>query len=112
MTSLSDLSLFDPAVMASIDAAAGQSGIPLYDLMERAGQAVAASALRHYPQAQRFVVLCGGGNNGGDGYVAARALVESGAVVVVHHLGDAGTLRGDARMAFERSGVAPLPLGD
>ncbi|WP_425902819.1 NAD(P)H-hydrate dehydratase [Agrobacterium radiobacter] len=112
MTSLSQLSLFDPAVMASIDAAAGQSGIPLYDLMERAGQAVAASALRHYPQALRFVVLCGGGNNGGDGYVAARALVESGAVVVVHHLGDAGALRGDARMAFERSGVAPLPLGD
>lgn len=112
MTSLSQFSLFDPAVMASIDAAAGQSGIPLYDLMERAGQAVAASALRHYPQALRFVVLCGGGNNGGDGYVAARALVESGAVVVVHHLGDAGALRGDARMAFERSGVAPLPLGD
>ncbi|MBP2573128.1 hydroxyethylthiazole kinase-like uncharacterized protein yjeF [Agrobacterium tumefaciens] len=112
MTSLSQLSLFDPAVMASIDAAAGQSGIPLYDLMERAGQAVAASALRHYPQALRFVVLCGGGNNGGDGYVAARALVESGAVVVVYHLGDAGALRGDARMAFERSGVAPLPLGD
>ncbi|SNB59872.1 MULTISPECIES: NAD(P)H-hydrate dehydratase [unclassified Agrobacterium] len=112
MTSLSQLSLFDPAVMASIDAAAGQSGIPLYDLMERAGQAVAASALRHYPQALRFVVLCGGGNNGGDGYVAARALVESGAVVVVHHLGDTGALRGDARMAFERSGVAPLPLGD
>ncbi|MBB4406034.1 MULTISPECIES: NAD(P)H-hydrate dehydratase [Agrobacterium tumefaciens complex] len=112
MTSLSDLSLFDPSVMARIDAAAGQSGIPLYDLMERAGQAVAASVLRHYPQAQRFVVLCGGGNNGGDGYVAARALMESGAVVVVHHLGDAGTLRGDARMAFERSGVAPLPLGD
>ncbi|MGC4390198.1 NAD(P)H-hydrate dehydratase [Agrobacterium sp. M50-1] len=112
MTSLSQLSLFDPAIMASIDAAAGQSGIPLYDLMERAGQAVAASALRHYPQALRFVVLCGGGNNGGDGYVAARALVESGAVVVVYHLGDAGALRGDARMAFERSGVAPLPLGD
>lgn len=112
MTSLSDLSLFDPSVMARIDAAAGQSGIPLYDLMERAGQAVAASVLRHYPQAQRFVVLCGGGNNGGDGYVAARALMESGAVVVVHHLGDAGTLRGDARMAFERSGMAPLPLGD
>jgi hydroxyethylthiazole kinase-like uncharacterized protein yjeF len=98
--------------MASIDAAAGQSGIPLYDLMERAGQAVAASALRHYPQALRFVVLCGGGNNGGDGYVAARALVESGAVVVVYHLGDAGALRGDAQMAFERSRVAPLPLGD
>ncbi|MBB4399462.1 MULTISPECIES: NAD(P)H-hydrate dehydratase [Rhizobium/Agrobacterium group] len=110
MKSLPRLFLIDPVVMARIDAAAGQSGIPLYDLMERAGQAVAASVLRHYPRAQRFVVLCGGGNNGGDGYVAARALLQSGAVVAVHHLGDVGALRGDARTAFERSGVTPLPL--
>ena len=60
MKFLSPFSLFDPATMALVDAAAGQSGIPLYDLMERAGQAVASSALRHYPQALRFVVLCGG----------------------------------------------------
>lgn len=104
--------LIDPVVMARIDAAAGQSGIPLYDLMERAGRAVAAAALRHYPQALRFVVLCGSGNNGGDGYVAARVLLESGAAVAVHHLGDAAALKGDARTAFERSGVAPLPFGD
>lgn len=110
MKSLLRLFLIDPVAMARIDAAAGQSGIPLYDLMERAGQAVAASALRHYPQAQRFVVLCGGGNNGGDGYVAARALLQSGAVVAVYHLGDVGALSGDARTAFERSGVTPLPL--
>ncbi|QCL94018.1 NAD(P)H-hydrate dehydratase [Agrobacterium tumefaciens] len=110
MKSLPRLFLIDPVVMARIDAAAGQSGIPLYDLMERAGQAVAASVLRHYPQAQRFVVLCGCGNNGGDGYVAARALLQSGAVVAVHYLGDVGALRGDARTAFERSGVTPLPL--
>ncbi len=110
MKSLPRLFLIDPVAMARIDAAAGQSGIPLYDLMERAGQAVAASALRHYPQAQRFVVLCGGGNNGGDGYVAARALLQSGAVVAVYHLGDVGALSGDARTAFERSGVTPLPL--
>ena len=57
MTSISEFLLLDPAVMARIDAAAGQSGIPLYDLMERAGQAVAASALRHYPQTLRFVCL-------------------------------------------------------
>ena len=81
MKSLPRLFLIDPVAMARMDAAAGQSGIPLYDLMERAGQAVAASVLRYYPQAQRFVVLCGGGNNGGDGYVAARALLQSGAVV-------------------------------
>ncbi len=110
MTSISEFLLLDPAVMTRIDAAAGQSGIPLYDLMERAGQAVAASALRHYPQTLRFVVLCGSGNNGGDGYVAARALAQSGAKVVVHHLGDIGLLSGDARVALERSGVTPLPL--
>ncbi|NTE55524.1 NAD(P)H-hydrate dehydratase [Agrobacterium tumefaciens] len=112
MISPLQLFLIDPVVMARIDAAAGQSGIPLYDLMERAGRAVAAAALRHYPQALRFVVLCGGGNNGGDGYVAARVLLESGAAVAVHHLGDAAALKGDARTAFERSGVAPLPFGD
>lgn len=111
MKSTSHVFLIDPVVMASIDAAAAQSGIALYDLMERAGQAVAASALCHYPQALRFVVLCGGGNNGGDGYVAARALLQSGATVTVHHLGDAGSLKGDARTAFERSGVTPIPLG-
>ena len=108
MKSLPRLFLIDPVAMARIDAAAGQSGIPLYDLMERAGQAVVASVLRYYPQAQRFVVLCGGGNNGGDGYVAARALLQSGAVVAVYHLGDVGALSGDARTAFERSGVTPL----
>lgn len=112
MISPLQLFLIDPVVMARIDAAAGQSGIPLYDLMERAGRAVAAAALRHYPQALRFVVLCGGGNNGGDGYVAARVLLESGAAVAVHHLGDAAALKGDARTAFERSGVVPLPFGD
>ncbi|TRB03561.1 NAD(P)H-hydrate dehydratase [Agrobacterium tumefaciens] len=112
MISPLQLFLIDPVVMARIDAAAGQSGIPLYDLMERAGRAVAAAALRHYPQALRFVVLCGGGNNGGDGYVAARVLLESGAAVAVHHLGGATALKGDARTAFERSGVAPLPFGD
>ncbi|MES5044279.1 NAD(P)H-hydrate dehydratase [Rhizobium nepotum] len=112
MKSLSHLFLIDPVAMARIDAAAGQSGIPLYDLMERAGHAVAASALRHYPQALRFVVLCGGGNNGGDGYVAARALLQSGAAVAVHHLGDVAALKGDAQTAFERSGGMPLPLGD
>ncbi len=112
MKSLLNLSLIDPAVMVRIDAASGQSGIPLYDLMERAGQAVAASALRYYPDALRFVVLCGGGNNGGDGYVAARSLVQSGATVAVHHLGQVTAMKGDARTAFEGSGVTALPLGD
>ncbi|MFP5383108.1 MAG: NAD(P)H-hydrate epimerase, partial [Gammaproteobacteria bacterium] len=46
-------------------------GIAGMTLMERAGQAAFASIQRRWPQAQRILVLCGGGNNGGDGYVIA-----------------------------------------
>lgn len=91
--------LLTPAEMGACDLAAAASGIDSFGLMERAGQAVAASALRHFPEACRFVVLCGPGNNGGDGYVAARALMDSGAEVVVFHLGDPAALKGDAAKA-------------
>ena len=86
-TPLSKL-LLSPEAMSAVDRAAAASGIDSYGLMVRAGQAVAAAALRHYPGALRFVVLCGPGNNGGDGFVAARALAESGAEVAVHLMGD------------------------
>ena len=79
MTALTETLLLTPAEMAAADAAAAASGIDTYGLMEKAGQAVAASALRHYPQALRFVVLCGPGNNGGDGYIAAASLIRAGA---------------------------------
>jgi NAD(P)H-hydrate epimerase len=100
MSPLADL-LLSPDDMAAVDRAAAASGIDSYGLMEKAGQAVAASALRHFPEALRFVVLCGPGNNGGDGYVAARALQQSGAEVRLFHLGDPKTLKGDAARAFE-----------
>jgi NAD(P)H-hydrate repair Nnr-like enzyme with NAD(P)H-hydrate epimerase domain len=66
-TPLSDL-LLTPAAMAAADRDAADSGIDSFGLMERAGQAVAAAALRLFPAALRHVVLCGPGNNGGDGY--------------------------------------------
>jgi NAD(P)H-hydrate epimerase len=99
-SSLADL-LLTPSDMAAVDMAAAASGIDSFGLMEKAGQAVAAATLRHFPQASRYVVLCGPGNNGGDGYVAARALRESGADVVMFHLADPLSLRGDAARAFE-----------
>ena len=85
--------------MVAADLAAAQSGLSSFALMERAGQAVAASALRNFPGASRFAVLCGPGNNGGDGYIAARALVRSGADVTLFHLGDPDRLKDDARQA-------------
>lgn len=95
---LSDL-LLTPAEMAAADKAAAASGIDSYGLMEKAGAAVAAAALRLYPGASRFAVLCGPGNNGGDGYIVVRLLQESAAAVEIFHLGDPDRLTGDAARA-------------
>ena len=73
-----DTVLVTPAAMGAIDKAAIESGIDGFGLMQAAGAHVAAVLLQHYPQALRAVVLCGPGNNGGDGHVAARLLLESG----------------------------------
>ncbi|TXH81877.1 MAG: NAD(P)H-hydrate dehydratase [Rhizobium sp.] len=99
MLPLADL-LLTPDDMAAVDRTAAASAIDSYGLMEKAGQAVAAAALRHFPEALRHVVLCGPGNNGGDGYVAARALQQAGAAVQLFQFGDPKQLKGDAARAF------------
>jgi ADP-dependent NAD(P)H-hydrate dehydratase / NAD(P)H-hydrate epimerase len=93
--------LLTPEEMSHADKAAASSGIPSFDLMIRAGQAVAATALARFPGARRFAILCGPGNNGGDGYVAAAALARSGACVEVFALGDVDRLKNDARAAYD-----------
>jgi ADP-dependent NAD(P)H-hydrate dehydratase / NAD(P)H-hydrate epimerase len=69
------LALFDSAAVRSLDrAACDANGIESFALMQRAGTRVAQIAMARWPNAQRIVVVCGPGNNGGDGYVAALAL--------------------------------------
>ncbi|MBN8996914.1 MAG: NAD(P)H-hydrate dehydratase [Rhizobiales bacterium] len=68
-------------------------------LMERAGEAVAAEANRMVAPGSRIAVLCGPGNNGGDGFVAARVLAAGGHRVSVHLLGKREQLKGDASLA-------------
>lgn len=102
--------LLTPRAMGAVDLAAAQSGIDTYGLMRRAGEAVAAAALRLYPQAIRFAVLAGPGNNGGDAYVAARALSQCGASVSLYHLTEPERLKGDAARAFADCPVAGMPL--
>ncbi|QRM55515.1 NAD(P)H-hydrate dehydratase [Sinorhizobium sp. BG8] len=99
-----------PAEMAAIDRSAAASGIDSYGLMLKAGSAAGAAALRHYPGALRYVVLCGPGNNGGDGYIAAALLYEAGASVDVYSLGDTAALTGDAARAFSDLAYPTKPL--
>ena len=68
--------LLTPTEMAAADAAAVQGGISGETLMQAAGRAVARAARRFGPC--RTLILCGPGNNGGDGYVAARLLAQDG----------------------------------
>jgi NAD(P)H-hydrate epimerase len=74
-------------------------GIPSATLMERAGAAAFRLLRARWPQAQRIGVVCGGGNNGGDGYVLARLARQAGLQVAVHALVDEDNLRGAAREA-------------
>src|ERR1700729_1170715 len=77
-------------------------GVPLGELMEAAGNAVAAFCLRQYPGATRATVLCGRGYNGGEGFGAARALVDAGRTVRVVLLGRTDEVKGEAAAALRR----------
>src|SRR5215469_15967972 len=77
-------------------------GVPSLTLMENAGSAVAEFALAAYPAARSFGVICGKGNNGGDGFVVARKVHEAGREVRLLVLADPAELRGDAAENFKR----------
>ena len=71
-------------------------GIPSIELMRSASGAVASFARQQFPEARRITVLCGRGNNGGDGLMTARLLSEAGLQVDTVLLGDPEGLKGDA----------------
>ena len=83
-------------------------GVPSLTLMENAGSAVAEFSRRCYPQANLFGVVCGKGNNGGDGLVAARKLHEAHQHVRLLLLADPAELRGDAAANYERLPIKPV----
>jgi len=89
--------------------ASREFAIPSAELMARAGRAAAALVLSRWPLAQRIVVLCGPGNNGGDGYVVAALLQAAVRDVAVFGFGEPQLERNPdayaARQAFKQKGV-------
>lgn len=96
--------------MGRADRRAVELGVPSLELMENAGKAVADAAWAHLQVGDEVAVLCGPGNNGGDGFVAARLLAERGCSVRVALLGDVASLKGDAAQVAGRWPDSVVPL--
>lgn len=82
-------------------------GVPGFTLMQRAAAAAFADLSDRWPEARRIVVLCGPGNNGGDGFLVAKLAREAGLEVRLFFLGSREKARGDAGRAlteFEATG--------
>ena len=98
---MTPIELLNTTEMAEADRLAIASGIPGIDLMEVAGRAIAEAAERLATSGQ-IIVICGPGNNGGDGFVAARLLRAWGREVQLGLLGPVSVLKGDAAAAAAR----------
>jgi len=107
------MKIVSAAEMREIDRVTSEKfGVPSLNLMENAGTAVAQFVLTEYPQAKRIAVVCGKGNNGGDGFVVARKLREAEKEVRALLMTDPAELRGDAAQMFRRMGFMPVVVAN
>ncbi len=108
--------LFTAAQVRRMDAQAiAGHGIPGIVLMKRAGQALLAVVQTHWPEVRSLTLVCGKGNNAGDGYVLAGLALNQGMAVQLLQLGAADALSGDAALARDWAlaqgvQIEPLPL--
>jgi hydroxyethylthiazole kinase-like uncharacterized protein yjeF len=94
--------LLTPEMMGRADRLTIEAGTPGIVLMERAGRAVADAVAFSHPLGSRVLVVAGPGNNGGDGYIAARILRDRGYLLDIWSLIDVASLKGDAAIALQR----------
>ncbi len=102
--------ILDSREMRAADRAAIRGGTPAIKLMENAARGIAEAIAERFPAWRRVVVVCGPGNNGGDGLAAARLLARRGFSVRVFTLRDPGAYRGAAQVNAKRARDAGLVL--
>jgi len=102
LTTSLPLALYRASQVRELDRIAIQDmGIPGLCLMERAGNSVFEIMQHCWSEARRIIIICGTGNNGGDGYVVARLAYLAGYDVTVLQLGDVNELKNDAQIAYK-----------
>jgi hydroxyethylthiazole kinase-like uncharacterized protein yjeF len=107
------MKIVSAAEMREIDRVTSQRfGVPSLTLMENAGTAVANFLVSAYPVAKRISVVAGKGNNGGDGFVAARKLHERGKEVRLILLAEPSELKGDALAMYRQLPLQPMVVQD
>jgi hydroxyethylthiazole kinase-like uncharacterized protein yjeF len=106
------IELLTTAEMGRADRMTAEAGTPSFALMEMAGAAVAREVLARFARAGRVAVLCGPGNNGGDGFVLARRLRDAGLDPRIWLLGARDALKGDAALAAAAWQGPAAPLSE
>lgn len=99
---LSMFELLTPEQMTRADQLAIKAGTPGITLMENAGHQVVRVIQKSFPETNRILVVCGTGNNGGDGFVAARLLREAGLEADTYIAGYTTSITGDAKLALAK----------
>lgn len=92
---------FPSEVREADERAVVEQGIPSCELMENAGIHAAEVILDKYKDTEKFLILCGHGNNGGDGFVTARRLIEAGRSAVVLASAEPSRYKGDALLNLQ-----------
>ncbi|MEP7313505.1 MAG: NAD(P)H-hydrate dehydratase [Pseudomonadota bacterium] len=102
--------LYSVAQVREMERSAIAAGTPGYSLMKRAGEGALRVLRSRWPTAMHIAVVCGGGNNGGDGYVLARFAQAAGLTVTVLAASDTARLRGEAKAAHQDLIASHIPV--